>query len=144
LKVNFADGAGENAGFRFVGSEGVITLSGGVTVTRRQKPAEPCYTIGAFPKQVQDAFLKEYRAKYPENRRRIAETTEHTYSAPRDYSDTYDHFSNFFEACRTGKPVIEDATFGFRAAGPALLSNTSYFEGRAVKWDPEAMKVVGE
>ncbi|HEY7912755.1 MAG TPA: Gfo/Idh/MocA family oxidoreductase [Blastocatellia bacterium] len=144
LKVNFADGAGENAGFRFVGSEGVITLSGGVTVTRRQKPAEPGYTIGAFPKQVQDAFLKEYRAKYPENRRRIAETTEHTYSAPRDYSDTFDHFSNFFEACRTGKPVIEDATFGFRAAGPALLSNTSYFEGRAVKWDPEAMKVVGE
>ena len=31
-------------------------------------------------------------------------------------------------AVRIRKPVIEDAVFGFRAAGPALLSNMSYFE----------------
>ncbi len=144
LKVNFADGAGDNSGFRFVGNEGVMTLGGSVTVSRKQKPAEPGYTIGSFPKEVQDAFLKEYRAKYPEDRRRIAEAAEHTYSAPSGYSDTFDHFSNFFEAMRTRKPVIEDAAFGFRAAGPALLSNVSYFESRPVRWDPEAMKIVGE
>jgi hypothetical protein len=28
-----------------------------------------------------------------------------------------------------------------RAAAPALLSNVSYFEHRAVEWDPEAMQV---
>jgi hypothetical protein len=40
---------------------------------------------------------------------------------------------------RTRKPVVEDATFGFRAAGPALLTNESYFEGQPVAWDPEKM-----
>ncbi len=38
-----------------------------------------------------------------------------------------------------GKPVLEDAVFGFRAAGPALLSDTSYFEQRVCVWDPDAM-----
>jgi hypothetical protein len=39
--------------------------------------------------------------------------------------------------------VIEDATFGFRAAGPALLANVSYFERRAVEWDPTTMALRG-
>jgi hypothetical protein len=36
--------------------------------------------------------------------------------------------------------VVEDATFGFRAAGPALLCNQSQQERRPVAWDPEAMR----
>jgi hypothetical protein len=44
---------------------------------------------------------------------------------------------------RSRKPVIEDAAFGFRAAGPALLSNVSYFEQRVCKWDPETMTLLG-
>ena len=46
-----------------------------------------------------------------------------------------DHHRNFLEAMRSPKPVVEDATFGFRAAGPALLSNVSYFEQRMCEWD---------
>jgi hypothetical protein len=48
---------------------------------------------------------------------------------------------NFALAVRSRKPVVEDAVFGFRAAGPALLANVSYFEKRVVEWDPSAMKV---
>ena len=40
-----------------------------------------------------------------------------------------------------GKPVVEDAVFGFRAAGPALLCNMSYFDQKIVGWDPVKMKV---
>jgi predicted dehydrogenase len=144
LKVNFADGAGENSGFRFVGSEGVMTLGGGVTVSRRGRAPEPGYTISTFTKDVQEAFLKEYRAKYPEDKKRIGEASEQVYSAPPGYSDSLDHFVNFFEAVRTRKPVVEDAVFGMRAAGPALLSNLSYFENRAYGWNPEAMKITNE
>jgi len=37
---------------------------------------------------------------------------------------------------------VEDAVFGYRAAGAALLSNLSVERGAVVKWDPEAMKLV--
>ncbi|HWP43718.1 MAG TPA: Gfo/Idh/MocA family oxidoreductase [Blastocatellia bacterium] len=144
LKVNFADGAGENSGFRFVGSEGVMEIGRDVTVRRRQPAREPGYTINTFPKSVQEQFLKEYRAKYPEDKKHISETSEQIYAAPRDYSDLLDHFTNFFEAVRTRKPVVEDGVFGFRAAGPALLCNRSYFDNRVYGWDPEAMKIVSE
>jgi hypothetical protein len=61
------------------------------------------------------------------------------YLPPPGYSDWLDHHRNFVSAVRSRKPVIEDAVFGFRAAGPALLSNISYFEKRVCEWDPETM-----
>lgn len=43
---------------------------------------------------------------------------------------------------RTGKlgVGVEDAVFGYRAAGPAVLTNTSYFEQSPIGWDPERMR----
>ena len=58
------------------------------------------------------------------------------------YSDSYDHFHNFFSSVRSRKPVVEDATFGFRAAGAALLSNLSVERDSVVRWNPETMKIV--
>ena len=37
--------------------------------------------------------------------------------------------------------MVEDAVFGQRAAGPAVVCNLSYFEGRPFRWDPVGMKV---
>jgi hypothetical protein len=42
---------------------------------------------------------------------------------------------------RSRQPVVEDAVFGYRAAGAALLSNLSIERGAVVKWDPDAMKL---
>ena len=140
LRVNFAEGAGESQAFRFVGPEGVITIGGGaVTLARRARSREPGYTIDTFPAAVQEAFLQEYRAKYPEQQE-LRPGGEEVYAAPTGYNDSYDHFVNFFDAVRSRKPVVEDAVFGFRAAGPALLTNDSYTESRPVGWDPESMK----
>jgi hypothetical protein len=36
---------------------------------------------------------------------------------------------------------VEDATFGFRAAGAALLSNLSVERDKIVHWNPETMKL---
>ncbi|MCA1559477.1 MAG: Gfo/Idh/MocA family oxidoreductase [Acidobacteria bacterium] len=140
LRVNFAEGAGDSQAFRFVGPDGVITIGGaGVTLARRARPREPGYTIDTFTEDVQKAFLEQYRAKYPEQQE-LWPGSEEVYAPPGGYSDTYDHFVNFLDAVRTRKPVVEDAVFGFRAAGPALLTNDSYFEGRPIAWDPEKMK----
>ena len=46
------------------------------------------------------------------------------------------------EAVRSRQPVIEDATYGYRAAGAALLANLSIERQAIMRWDPEAMKLL--
>ena len=140
LKVNFAEGGGENQAFRFVGPDGVLTIaSNAVTLTRRRRPQEPGHSAETFSKAMEEAFLAEYLAKYP-GQQDFRETHEDVYGAPSGYSDLYDHFRTFFEAVRARTPVVEDAVFGLRACGPAVLANHSYFENRPIGWDPERMK----
>ena len=139
LKVNFAEGAGTNTTFRFVGPEGVLTISdNAVTLSRRQPANEPGHTSDTFSKATQEAFMKDYRAKYPD-RPALEPRSDETYAAPARYSSVDDHFRNFFDAMRTRRPVVEDAVFGLRAAGPALLANLSSFENRPIGWDAEKM-----
>jgi predicted dehydrogenase len=142
LRVDFADGATETQGFRFVGSEGILTIGNGVTVSRQPREAEPGQTADTFSKAMQEQYMKEYREKYPV-RRASADSMrpqgDERYLPPAGYSDWLDHHRNFVNAVRSRKAVIEDPVFGFRAAGPALVSNVSYFEQRACQWDPETM-----
>jgi predicted dehydrogenase len=139
LKVNFAEGAGDNQAFRFIGPDGVITIGdNAVTLSRRQPPKEPGETSETFAKATQQAFLNEYRAKYPDHPE-LRMRGDEVYAAPPRYSADEDHFRNFFDAVRTRRPVVEDAVFGLRAAGPALLANHSYFENRPIGWDAEKM-----
>jgi len=144
LRVNFVDGGEESEGFLFTGSEGTMEIGGGaVTVTRVPKQTEPGYTIDTFPLATQKIALEEYRAKYPHTRS-SAESLggSEKYVAPQGYSDSFDHFANFFASVRSRKPVVEDAVFGYRAAGAALLSNLSIERGAVVHWDPDAMKLI--
>jgi predicted dehydrogenase len=140
LKVNFAEGAGEDQAFHFIGPDGMITIGGaGVTLTRHARPKDPGMTIDTFTLDMQQRLLAEHRTKYPPQTE-LRPSNEEVFSPPSGYSDAYDHFVAFIDATRSRKPVIEDAVFGFRAAAPALLTNDSYFEGRPVAWDPESMK----
>jgi predicted dehydrogenase len=142
LRVNFVCGAQENSGFRFVGSEGVLSVDSEVTVARQPRAAEPGFTVGTFTEATQRKFLEEYRKQYPLLRPSagaMRSTSVERYAPPRGYSDHADHLRNFIEAVRTRRPVVEDAAFGLRAAGPAVLSNVSYAEGRPVGWNPQTM-----
>src|SRR6195256_3208388 len=61
LKVNFADGGGGEEGFRFVVSDGVMTIRNDVTITNKPFDKEPVLSTNTFPKKMQDAIQKEYR-----------------------------------------------------------------------------------
>jgi predicted dehydrogenase len=144
LRVNFAAGAKESQGFRFIGSDAIMTVDPNVTVTAAAPETQPGYTINTFDKAEQTKFLTAYHAKYPEVKISPASMKNshvQVYDPPPGYSDHHDHHVNFAMSVRSRKPVVEDPTFGFRAAGPAVLSNISYFENRIVEWDPAAMKV---
>jgi predicted dehydrogenase len=144
LRVNFVDGGEESEGLIFTGSEGTMEIAGNsVSVNRVPRQKAPGYTIGTFTNAMQQQILEAYREKYPSTH----PTGEppagfEKYVAPAGYSDSYDHFHNFFNSVRTRQPVVEDAVFGFRAAGAALLSNLSIERGAVVHWDPDAMKLI--
>jgi predicted dehydrogenase len=142
LRVNFVDGGSESEGLIFTGSEGTMEIGGGaVSVSRTPRVTEPGYNIETFPEAMQKRILEEYRQKYPVPHPSGEPAPGYEkYVAPHGYNDSYDHLKNFFQAVRTRQPVVEDAVFGFRAAGAALLSNLSYERGSVVRWDPEEMK----
>ncbi len=144
LRVNFESGAKEDSGFRFTGSDGVMTVGTNVTISSPPAEMQPGYSIGTFDNAEQKAFLKSYHERYPIAQASAASMKldrNEIYAPPPRYSDHVDHHLNFALAVRSRKPVVEDAVFGFRAAAPALLSNISYFENRTVDWDPAAMTV---
>ncbi len=143
LRVNFVDGGEESEGLLFTGSEGTIEIGGdGVTLSRVPREQAPGYTIDTFTDAMQNQILEQYHRKYPPHSGTESLGGVEKFQAPRGYSDSYDHFKNFFAAVRTRKPVVEDAVFGFRAAGAALLSNLSMERGQVVNWDPDAMKLL--
>ncbi len=150
LSTNFIDGSESEAGTRFIGSEGVMTIGwNSVKVARRgiyrEKAAdlvEGYNSVRTFAKEMRDKFAEQLRAQTGAaySRPTLEGTTE--YKAPDDYDDRLDHFHNFFAAIREGKAVTEDASYGLRAAAPALLTNTSYAEKRIIAWDAEKMQVM--
>ncbi|MFZ0732510.1 MAG: Gfo/Idh/MocA family oxidoreductase [Candidatus Sulfotelmatobacter sp.] len=143
LRVNFVDGGEESEGLIFTGSEGTMEITdNAVSVSRTPRQKEPGYTIGTFTQAMQKEILKDYRQKYPRSHPGGPPSEGYEkYVAPEGYSDSYDHFQTFFAAVRSRQPVVEDAVFGYRAAGAALLSNLSVERGTVVKWNPDAMKL---
>jgi predicted dehydrogenase len=147
LKVNFESALPEESfGVKFVGSEGTMTTGyNELKLSRHPRETEPGYTIDTFPQVVQEEFKREYYARYPRKRPNadsIRPDKEETFVPPRGSDAHVLHHQNFYASVRAGGQSIEDAVFGFRAAGPALLTNVSYFERRACGWDPAAMQRV--
>ena len=146
LRVNFVDGGEESEGLIFTGSEGTMEIGGhSVIVSRVPREKEPGLEIGTFTEAMQKQITQEYRQKYPlEHPMGAPQLGYEKYVAAEGYSDSYDHFRNFFASVRSRQPVVEDAVFGYRAAGAALLSNLSNEKGKVVTWDPEAMKLTDQ
>src|SRR6185369_6164462 len=67
LRVNLKSGVPEERfGFRFMGTDGVITTSmSSLTMEKPSPETEPGYSIGTFAKGTQEKFLEAYRQKYP-------------------------------------------------------------------------------
>jgi hypothetical protein len=113
-----------------------------VTVTRTPLAAEPGYNVVTFTNAMQLKVIEEYRKKYPlRHPSGPPPQSIEKFTAPPGYSDSYDHLQNFFNSVRSRQPVVEDATFGFRAAGAALLCNLSVEKESVVRWNPKTMKL---
>lgn len=146
LQVNFISGTGGQEVIQLVGSEGVIRVQGNnISVKHSLMPEAPGFggydSVFTFSKSMQDEMTAEYNAKWTADQRKRKTKEDIIFKAPDGYDDHLDHFTNFFDAIRTGKQVVEDAEFGFRAAAPALSCNDSFLSKKIVKWDPVNMKL---
>ena len=132
LRVNFAAGAGGEDAFRFFGPEGVMSLGrDGITITRRDPDKEPGYTIDTFAKADPGRLPGRIPQEVPgDGRASCAPAARRSSSRRRTTTRRRPTPRTSWSAVRTRTPVIEDAVFGLRAAGPALLCNVSQREKR--------------
>lgn len=149
LRVNFISGEGDRTTTKIVGSEGVMDLGGeGDSFSIRKNKMAEATGIGGwdslttFTEAEQKKLMDEYNKRYSDAQKTRPRFEDITYRAPEGYNALQDHFANFMNSIRTGKPVVEDALFGFRAAAPALACNDSYFENKIIRWDAENMKII--
>lgn len=145
FRINFIAGNGGGGGFKLIGTEGEMEVGQNSVKLKRSKlgMVPGGYSMVAYTEATQQKIKADYAAKNLETRASALNVGETTWEAPRDYKGGhYDHFYNFFQAIRGNGKVVQDPTFGLRAAGAALLANESYFKNQPVNWDPDAMKLV--
>ena len=105
LRVNFVCGGGETSGFEFTGSEGVMRIAHGVTVTQASEGNRTRHDPrGLLPRDGEE----DYRRDTARSTRRTALTAENLrssqeeeYLPPHGYSDDFAHHTTFFAAVRS-------------------------------------------
>ncbi len=148
LQCNFEDGGGGDTMFRFVGSDGVINVSfsqlslhrTGIVQPSKREVLKGYNSVVTFANAMQDEMAKKLLIEPPPAVPPRSHGWPEKYSVPRDYDERLDHLVNFFTSVRQKKPVYENATFGLRAAAPALLCNESLSQGKVLSWDPVRLK----
>ncbi|GLR18043.1 Gfo/Idh/MocA family protein [Portibacter lacus] len=147
LKVNFIDGAGGGNQFKLVGTEGAMEIKGNKILVSKSKMSDaPGYggwdSFSTFSEEEQAAYKKWYSETYPNPSDKVKVAEEVVYTAPKGFNEHKAHYLNFYNAILGKEKVIEDATFGLRAAAPSLIANKSLFENKIIRWNPNQMKMV--
>ncbi|WP_165073396.1 Gfo/Idh/MocA family protein [Paludisphaera rhizosphaerae] len=148
LQCDFEDGGGDATSFRFVGDEGVISTDlaslklerKGISWPTADQEVKGYNSVQTFSQAQRDAIAEKLAREPRKGPKSSAYTGAETFKPPAGYDPRFDHFVKFFSSVRKGDPVYEDAVFGFRAAAPALLCNTSLYESRLIGWDPVKMQ----
>ena len=151
LQADFEDGSGDNSLFRFVGSDGVVDVGFDGFKVKRVGTARASTdqilkgynSVSTFSNGQQEAFAAKLAREAPAASRASGSIGPDDFRAPAGYDSRFDHFVKFFSSIREGKPVEEDAAFGYRAAAPSLLCNESYRQGKMLGWNPVAMRETG-
>lgn len=147
-RVNLCDGEGKSGfGLKFFGTDGVIDIGwNDFKVTTLKRHAEPGFggydSYGSFSAKQKKEFEKWYKATYGYGNGGYEMATEMNFTAPKGYDDRLDHLITFFNGIRTGSPILEDASFGLRAAAPSLACNLSIEQEKPILWDPMKMKLI--
>lgn len=148
LGAHFADG-GHGPVFSLIGNEGIMHIGDTRITVVRSLPQTASFdelvygynSVRTFSEPQRKAWVEEYRRTHTgESKPHLTPTAGTTeWVVPDGYDSRIDHFRFFINAIRDGGKVVEDGTFGQRAAAPALLANMCYLQDKILHWDPNAM-----
>jgi len=135
LSSTFNNQTQAEGGFQFLGTEGAITIGGGMTFYPERAREDNRWIVESWPKRFEDAYYKDPKVREIE----LGEGVPAKDLKPVEFRDPTDnniaHLSNWAESIRTRKPHWEDASAGHHAAACAHMVNMSVESGRAVEWD---------
>lgn len=146
-RINLASGEGKGGfGIKLIGTEGAIDIGwNSFKVTTLKRSVAPGFggydSFDSFSAKQKEDYKKWYAEKYGTTKGgyEMGKTIE--YNPPKDYDDRLDHMISFFNGIRSNSPILEDATFGLRAAGPSIACNISAEKNKALNWDAVKMKL---
>ena len=127
---------------KFIGSEGVMTTGyDGVSIERTPQPDEFDGTIETFAAATRKSLTGDWNQKHASPDTRIRQGNVQSFDTS-DVNAQLEHHKNFYRSIREDAPMVEDATFGLRAAAPALLTNESLFQRKIMNWNPQTLEAV--
>jgi predicted dehydrogenase len=135
-------GTETHEGYRFMGSKGILEVSGH-TVNYLPQIGEddsPSYYAQSFPKELREEYTKKWHEDHdaPPGKEPVSEGFSF---ASVSSGELKPHLWNFFQAVRSRQPVVEDVIFGHHAALACHMANESYFRRSAVTWDAASEKI---
>jgi predicted dehydrogenase len=130
---------------RFMGTRGMLEIADNVLTHTTQEGLDhgPSFLSYTWPKKLRDEYLANWRKEHPVEAGIKTTVESASYHAPPDYNETREHLWNFFDAVRTRRPVVEDATFGNNTSIACHMANQSYFKNTAAVWDAAAKTIKG-
>jgi predicted dehydrogenase len=144
LRCNLNNDGGEFIGF--YGTKGTMIIKDSTLSYKPQdtRPEPEGYSIYGWPKSLRDQYLEKWHDEHPAPAALMSKVDGEgeSYANPPGYSDTVDHQTNFYNAVRSRKPVVENEIFGNYAAIGCHLANFAYFNKCVAVWDGSAKKIV--
>src|ERR1700730_17603314 len=129
-------------GYRFLGSKGILEVSGHTInyLPQSGNDESPSYYAQSFPKELREEYVKKWHEEHdlPPGKETISEGFSYSSVSSGELKP---HLWNFFQAVRTRQPAVEDVVFGHHAALACHMANESYFRRSPVVWDAAAEKI---
>jgi predicted dehydrogenase len=135
-------GTSVNESYRFMGSKGILDVSGSQVEFSPQsgKDEYPSWYAASFPRPLRDEYYKQWHQEHDPAVGHEPVTETVIYHGI-DFDELKPHLWTFFQAVKSRKPVTENAVFGHHAALACHMANESYFRKTDVFWD-ESSKTI--
>ncbi len=137
LSSTFNNQLSAEGSFQIMGTEGSITLGGGMTFHAENAAEDNRWIVESWPSRLEADYYRNPKVRQSElpgtRPPRLKNLVEQYTAVGADA--TVSHLGGFLDAIRTRKSPYEDAQVGHRAAAVAHMVNRSVKERRLLEWD---------